>query len=157
MKGLICAIALVAMLAAGDISAQNGLPVDSTGRSADSLTPAAPKTRPPISKAIGSKLSEEIPPDTVAIPYDREPKMISQGQAEYPRLAQAGRFTGTVTVKAFVDSTGTVRKAEAIKCNRPGMGFEEAAVKSAHKSTFEPAMYKGKPVGIWFKYEVNFE
>ncbi|NMC43176.1 MAG: TonB family protein [candidate division Zixibacteria bacterium] len=83
--------------------------------------------------------------------------MISQGPAGYPRLAQAGRFTGVVIVKVYIDSTGVVRKAKTIKCNRPGMGFEEAAIKSAYQSTFEPAAYKGKPVGIWFEYEVNFK
>ena len=37
------------------------------------------------------------------------------------------------------------------------MGFDEAAVKSAYRSTFKPAMYKGRPVAIWYTYEVNFK
>lgn len=160
MRGMGFTITFMIMFTSGYVLAANGMPVDSTHRPADSLkstAPVAPKTQIPSAKPPGSKPSEIIPPDTVAIPYDREPKMISQGPAEYPRLAQAGRFTGVVIVKVYIDSTGVVRKAKTIKCNRPGMGFEEAAVKSAYKSTFEPAAYKGKPVGIWFKYEVSFK
>lgn len=161
MRSLIFILACVGMFAVVCVYAQNAIPTDSTGRPADSLkssTPKAPQKQPPVIMEHSiMRILTGIPPDTVVIPYDHAPKMISQGPAEYPRMAKAGRFTGAVTVKAFVDSTGTVRKAVAVKCNRPGMGFEEAAVISAYKSTFEPATYKDKPVGVWFTYEVKFE
>ncbi len=139
----------------------NEMPNDSISRATDSMTlkaPVAPKAQPEAtSKAISPEPSQSIPSDTVTIPYDKAPTVISEGQAEYPRMARLGKFTATVTIKAYVDSTGTVRKAKAVKCTRPGMGFEEAAIKSAYGSKFKSATYKDRPVGIWYMYEVNFK
>ncbi len=84
------------------------------------------------------------------------PEQIYEEQPEYPRLAREGSFTGYVIVQSFVDKNGVVKKAQAVKCNRPGMGFEDAAVKAALKCKYRPAIQNGNPIGVWISYRVNF-
>jgi len=61
-----------------------------------------------------------------------------------------------VMVQAYVDKNGEVKKAQAVKTNRPNMGFEEAAVKAAYKCKYRPAIQNGNPVGVWIGYRVEF-
>jgi len=49
-----------------------------------------------------------------------------------------------------------VKKAVAVKCTRPNMGFEEAAVAAAYKYIYRPAIQNGDPVGVWIAYRVDF-
>ena len=90
------------------------------------------------------------------IPVEVYPEQIYEEKPEYPRLAQEGGFTGYVIVQAYVDKNGDVKKAQAVKCNRPNMGFEEAAVKAAYKCKYRPAIQNGNPIGLWIEYKVNF-
>jgi protein TonB len=110
----------------------------------------------------GSELIIDIPeedympsPDEF-VPVEVYPEQIFEEIPEYPRLAQEGGFTGYVIVQAFVDKSGNVKKAQAVKCNRPNMGFEEAAVKAAYKCKYRPAIQNGNPIGLWIEYKVNF-
>ncbi len=96
-----------------------------------------------------------LPPDTVVIRHDTPPKFIKEVDPVYPRIAKESGYSAYVEIKAFVDSTGKILKIN-YKSNRPNMGFEEAAVKSAHKGELTPATLKGKPVGVWIKYKVTF-
>ncbi|MEZ5358568.1 MAG: TonB family protein [Candidatus Zixiibacteriota bacterium] len=110
----------------------------------------------------GSELIIDIPeedympsPDEF-IPVEEQPAQIYEEIPEYPRLAMEGGFTGYVIVQAYVDKNGEVKKAQSVKCNRPNMGFEEAAVKAAYKCKYRPAIQNGNPVGLWISYRVNF-
>ena len=110
----------------------------------------------------GSQLIIDIPeedylpsPDEF-IPYEVLPEQIYEEKPEYPRLAQEGGFTSYVLMQAFVDKDGNVKKAQSVKCNRPNMGFEEAAVKAAYKNKYRPAIQNGSPVGVWISYKVDF-
>ena len=110
----------------------------------------------------GAELVIEIPeedyfpsPDEF-IPVEEQPVQVYEEIPEYPRLAREGNFTGYVIVQAFVDKNGEVKKAQAVKCNRPNMGFEEAAVKAAYKCKYRPAIQNGNPIGVWISYRVNF-
>ena len=96
-----------------------------------------------------------LPPDTVVIRHDTPPKFVKEVEPKYPRLAEDGGFSGWVEIKAFVDSTGKILKVK-YRTNRPNMGFEEAAVKSAYQGKLTPATLEGKPVGVWIRYKVTF-
>lgn len=110
----------------------------------------------------GSQIVIDIPeedympsPDEF-VPVEEQPVQIYEEIPEYPRLAQEGGFTGWVIVQAFVDKNGDVKKAQAIKTNRPNMGFEEAAVKAAYKCKYRPAIQNGNPIGVWISYKYDF-
>jgi len=119
----------------------------------------------PVLSADGQKGSELIidipeedymPSPDEFVPVEVYPEQIYEEIAEYPRLAQEGGFTGWVMVQAYVDKNGDVKKAQAVKCSRPNMGFEEAAVKAAYKYKYRPAIQNGNPIGLWVEYKVNF-
>ncbi len=97
-----------------------------------------------------------MPPPDQFVPVEVYPEQIYEEPAEYPRLAREGGFTASVILQAFVDKTGTVKKAQAVKCTRPGMGFEEAAVKAAYKCKYRPAIQNGNPIGVWISYTYDF-
>lgn len=97
-----------------------------------------------------------LPPADTFIAYEVEPVQINEVQAEYPRLAQDGGFTAYVIIQAYVGKDGVVKKAQAVKCSRPGMGFEESAVKAAYKVQWRPAVQNGNPVAVWVAYKYDF-
>jgi TonB family protein len=97
-----------------------------------------------------------MPPADTFIAVEVEPVQIYEETPEYPRLARDGGFTGYVIVQAYVDKNGTVKKAQAVKCNRPNMGFEDAAVKASYKGQWKPAIQNGNPIGVWVSYRVDF-
>jgi TonB family protein len=110
----------------------------------------------------GSQIVIDIPEDDYMpspdefVPHEQEPAQIYEQIPDYPRLAQDGGFTGWVIVQAYVDKDGNVKKAQAVQCNRPHMGFEEAAVAAAYKNKYRPAIQNGNPIGVWISYKVNF-
>lgn len=94
-------------------------------------------------------------PDTFII-CEEQPVLIHEEPPVYPKLAEEAGFSATVTVQAFVSKDGKVLKAMVVKNDRPGIGFEEAAICSALKSIYRPALQNGHPVGIWIVYKVRF-
>ncbi len=98
-----------------------------------------------------------IPSPDEFIPVEEQPVQIYEEIPDYPRLAREGGFTGYVIVQAFVDKNGEVKKAQAVKSNRPNMGFEDAAVKAAYKCQYRPAIQNGNPIGVWISYRVDFK
>ncbi|NMC42741.1 MAG: energy transducer TonB [candidate division Zixibacteria bacterium] len=105
---------------------------------------------------IASPTDDYIPPPEVFVPMEIQPAVVSEKQPDYPRLALEGGFSAVVTVLVYVDKTGTVRKAEAVKCTRPGMGFEEEAVKAALQWKWRPGIQNGNPIGAWMTHTVRF-
>lgn len=90
------------------------------------------------------------------VPVEVYPEMIYEELPVYPRLAQEGGFTAYVLIEAYVDKNGDVKKAQAVKTDRPNMGFEEAAVKAAYKCKYRPAIQNGNPIGLWVEYKFKF-
>lgn len=107
-----------------------------------------------FSGVVGSY--DGIPSPDVFIPCQVEPIIVYEEPVIYPKLAAEGRFSATVIVQAFVSKEGRVLKAEAIKSTRTKMGFEEAAICSALKSVYRPAIQNGSPVGVWIVYKIKF-
>jgi len=98
-----------------------------------------------------------MPAPDAFVAHEVEPEFIVEKQPDYPPLAMEGGFTADVTVQAFVDKTGNVKKAQVAKCSRPGMGFEEAAIKAAMECKFKPAIQNGNPIGVWVTWSMKFK
>jgi TonB family protein len=115
------------------------------------LTPPSPTSGESNGQMVVIDIPEEdyMPPADTFIAVELEPALINEVVPEYPRLARDGGFTGNVIVQAYVDKNGVVKKAQAVKCTRPGMGFEEAAVKAAYQEQWRPAIQNGNPIGVW--------
>ena len=73
----------------------------------------------------------------------------------YPEIAKRAGVQGRVYIKAFVDETGTVRKAEVIK--GIGAGCDEAAVAAVMKTKFKPGKQRGKPVRVQVSIPILFK
>ena len=50
-----------------------------------------------------------------------------------------------------------MKRAMVVECNRPGYGFEEAALEAAYKSKYTPGMEGDRPVAVWVSYMVKFK
>lgn len=90
------------------------------------------------------------------VPVDAMPELVDEAIPVYPEKALESDAEGIVWVRAYVDGQGIVGKAEIVKCDRPGYGFEKAALEAAYKNKFKPAMRDGQPVVLWITYSVNF-
>ena len=76
---------------------------------------------------------------------------------EAPKRAVLSRQSGTVELQAVIQKDGNVSRVKVLKCNRPGIGFEEAAIKAVSKWKYKPATEHGKPVAIYFTIKVDFK
>ncbi len=73
----------------------------------------------------------------------------------YPEIAKRAGVQGRVYIKAFVDETGTVKKAEVIK--GIGAGCDEAAIAAVMKTKFKPGRQRGKPVRVQVSIPILFK
>lgn len=102
---------------------------------------------------------EEIPVEFfVAVEEMPEPIGGIQGIQQkiiYPEIAKRAGVQGRVYVKAFVDESGTVKKAEVIK--GIGAGCDEAAIDAVLKTRFKPGKQRGKPVRVQVSIPILFK
>ncbi|MCB0732468.1 MAG: energy transducer TonB, partial [Ignavibacteriae bacterium] len=102
---------------------------------------------------------EEIPVEFfVAVEEMPEPIGGIQGIQQrivYPEIAKRAGVQGRVYVKAFVDESGAVKKAEVIK--GIGAGCDEAAVDAVLKTKFKPGKQRGKPVRVQVSIPILFK
>lgn len=75
---------------------------------------------------------------------------------KYPKEASKTGAEGSVWVKILIDEKGKVRVARILEDSGTDVGFEEAALSAAIKSTWKPAIKNGKRVPIWVTYESAF-
>ncbi len=99
---------------------------------------------------------EHLPSPDEFVPYDTPPIPLNEVEYEYPLEALDKGIEGTVWVKVLIDSKGDVRSALIFKDSGTNVGFEEAVLKGALQVKYKPAVYKGKPVAVWFGYPVRF-
>jgi protein TonB len=111
-----------------------------------------------LDESLDNVDSEDIfpgPEDTVVV--DRAPELIEAPAPGYPLDALKACISGTVRVKALVDTKGRVRKAIIDKPSGEEIGFEKAALEAAFKRVYRPAEFQNKPVAVWVSYEVKFD
>jgi protein TonB len=73
----------------------------------------------------------------------------------YPEIAKRAGVQGRVYVKAFVDESGVVQKAEVLK--GIGAGCDEAAIDAVMKTRFKPGKQRGKPVRVQVSIPILFK
>ncbi len=78
-----------------------------------------------------------------------------QSKIVYPEIAKRAGVQGRVFIKAFVDETGVVRKAEVIK--GIGAGCDEAAVAAVMQTQFKPGRQRGKAVKVQVSIPIVFK
>ncbi|MBI5519152.1 MAG: energy transducer TonB [Desulfovibrio sp.] len=89
------------------------------------------------------------------IAVDRMPVAVKRVKPIYPMNARRRGISGQVTLRLYVDAEGGVREV-LVQAAEPAGVFEEKAVEAARKWRFEPAVFKGAPVGVWMTLPVRF-
>jgi protein TonB len=128
-------------------------PLDESG--ADNNSKAENEISQPPQKEIIE--IEEEPTYFVAVEEMPEPINGLKGIQEkivYPEIAKRAGIEGKVFVRAFVDETGTVTKAEVVK--GIGGGCDEAALDAVLKTKFKPGKQRGKPIKVQVTISIVF-
>ena len=106
---------------------------------------------------------QEPPPADPALAQGEEPEKVSpeiilatQKPPVYPPAAFAARYTAAVHVEIVVLKDGTVGEAKVLKCTRPKMGFEEAALDAVRKWRFEPGRIGDEPAEVTLRFRLSF-
>ena len=73
----------------------------------------------------------------------------------YPEIAKREGVEGRVYIKAFIDSTGIVAKAEIIR--GIGAGCDEMAMEAVKKVRFTPGKQRGRPVNVQVTVPILFK
>ncbi|TNF78036.1 MAG: TonB family protein [Acidobacteria bacterium] len=83
------------------------------------------------------------------------PKLVRGPLPRYPPIAQRMKREADVRVSLLVDENGRVIEAHSIG-SKAGMGFEQAAVDAARKTTWTPAEKNGIKVKIRLEVTIEF-
>jgi protein TonB len=95
------------------------------------------------------------------IPYDVPPKLENPGEIQrllergYPSQLRDAGIEGTVILWIFVDEQGAVQRTEV----KESSGYEvmdEAALSTAEKMKFAPAMNRDKATPVWLAQPITF-
>lgn len=97
--------------------------------------------------------------DIEVVPYDRvekKPIPVFNPIPQYPDAAKNYGITGTTIVKILVDIDGGVMKTNILQSSRNGH-LDLAALMSAMKARFEPAMHGNEAVRVWVSRPYKFK
>jgi TonB family protein len=83
------------------------------------------------------------------------PVVISTVNPDFPPGHTEKDFSGTCLVSLVVNSDGLPENVNIVKSLAPD--FDQNAVQAVRQYKFKPAIYKGKPVPVALKIEVNFK
>lgn len=67
-------------------------------------------------------------------------------QPVYPENARRAKIGAKVFLQVIVERDGSVGEVSVLRCNRPDLGFEDAAVAAVRQWRYEPATQNGNPV-----------
>jgi TonB family protein len=118
--------------------------------------PEIPKPQPmqeapkPAIPTPGS--APQAAPASSAAPISEPARVVNQVPLVYPlRAIQMGRanMDQVVKLKVFVGEQGQPLKVSVVEGVAGALGFDEAAIEAANKSTYNPATRDGKPVRGW--------
>jgi TonB family protein len=74
------------------------------------------------------------------------PQVTATAAPVYPPAAKAARIEGAVTLAAELRADGTFGEVLVVDCDRPKLGFEDAAIAALRAWRFVPADDNGQPV-----------
>ena len=106
--------------------------------------PEEPPPTGPLIAGVGDVTNPKLIPETKV-------------QPEYPELARVARLEGNVILQAIIRADGSVGDLQVLRCNRPSMGFEDAAISAVQEWRYEPATQNGRPVEVYFTVFVEFK
>jgi serine/threonine-protein kinase len=106
----------------------------------------APESRPAVRRGDLVEAGPGVAP----------PVLVSAAEPAYPPLAARLRRQARVVVRVLVDEDGGVARAEVVSGDKSNLGFNEAALAAARKSTFRPAQKDGVPVKMWSEMPFSF-
>lgn len=95
------------------------------------------------------------------IPYDVPPKLKNPSEIQrllergYPSQLRDAGIEGTVILWIFVDEQGAVQKTE-VKESSGYEAMDEAALSTAEKMSFTPAMNRDKATPVWLAQPITF-
>jgi len=84
------------------------------------------------------------------------PQLLGSAEPDYPPLAKRLKRRANVLVRALVDENGKVVRAEVLQGDPSRLGFDEAAVAAAYRTSYKPAQKEGVPVKMWIELPVAF-
>ena len=89
------------------------------------------------------------------IPY----KIKHEETPKYPRTARDLGFNRVVSVRIrfLVGLDGRVESAEVLTKKTPDLGFREAALEAIRKTEFEPIVYRGRNIKMYFVKRIVFQ
>lgn len=106
------------------------------------------------------EVKKEVVDETYYVAVDMMPEPSGgieaiQKKIIYPPNARRDKVEGKVIIKAFIDESGSVRRAEVIK--GIGSGCDEAAVAAVMSSRFRPGRMNGKVVKVQLTISLVFK
>jgi TonB family protein len=108
-----------------------------------------------IYKDTGS-VQVQMPQSSILVTVEKMPQPLKMVLPEYPVWARKQGLSGTLWVRARVESDGHISNAQITSCDTKGVGFEESALKAAKESVFTPASSNGINLPVWIVYPVQF-
>lgn len=85
------------------------------------------------------------------------PRRVGVVSPEYPPLAKRLKKYAQVVILALVNENGKVVEAKVMKGDPSKLGFDEAAVEAAYRTSYHPAEKDGVPVKMWIELPVTFK
>jgi len=82
------------------------------------------------------------------------PVLIHRVEPEFSEEARKAKYSGTVLIRADIDSSGHARNLRLTRS--VGMGLDEKAIEAVAQWLFKPGTKSGKPVAVSAVIEVSF-
>jgi protein TonB len=84
------------------------------------------------------------------------PRVQNLSQPRYPAIARQTARTASVLIRVLVDENGRPVEVLLKNSKRAGLGFDEAALDAARRSTYTPATKNGVRVKMWLDLNIKF-
>jgi serine/threonine-protein kinase len=134
----------------------------STG-SAVPVEPASVEARPapPVPQETAAAPAPQVPVvrqgDLVTMGAGVTPPRVQNlAQPRYPAIARQTGRSASVLIRVLVDENGRPADVQLKDSKRAGLGFDEAALESARRSSYTPATKHGVRVKMWLDLNIKF-
>jgi TonB family protein len=119
--------------------------------------PAARETTEPAPAPTPEPVPPEVEVGDLVTPgpWVMPPKLLRGPLPRYPPIAQRMKREADVSVSLLVDENGRVIEAHSVG-SKAGMGFDQAAVDAARKTTWTPAEKNGVKVKMRLELTIEF-
>ena len=126
-------------------------PEEATQTPGEQKSVQEPAGQPAATGPVAEGQEVELTPDVV------KPELVNRVNPTYPNAARMKRVEGTVILSLLVSENGDVANVKVLRGAGGSSGLNEAAVSSARKWKFRPAVKEGKRVRVWVTYPIVFK